>query len=142
MVLRGRVWLEAAGLSAEALFTLVADVEGYPAFLPWCRGVRVLADDGAGTRVVENRFGAGPFEARFVSRATAEPPRRLTIASSDGPFRALALEWRFTDGQASGEYSMTLRSPLLHGLARMALPEMERRVVARFQRRAAALGGR
>ena len=30
----------------EQLFKLVADVERYPEFLPWCTGVRVIRNDG------------------------------------------------------------------------------------------------
>ncbi|MBT3703754.1 MAG: type II toxin-antitoxin system RatA family toxin, partial [Alphaproteobacteria bacterium] len=32
--------------SPEQLFALVADVERYPEFLPWCVGARVRSNDG------------------------------------------------------------------------------------------------
>jgi coenzyme Q-binding protein COQ10 len=32
--------------SAEQLFDLVADIERYPEFLPWCVGARILRRDG------------------------------------------------------------------------------------------------
>lgn len=138
MGLNGRFTVDFPRLSARQLFDIAADIESYPIFIPWCRSATVVATDGD-TQVVENHFGAGPVDLRFTTTAQAEPPHHLTITSDDGPFRAFALEWRFADGQVRAEYRITLRSPLLQGLASFAMPEVERRIITQFRHRAAAL---
>lgn len=131
---------------AAQLFALAADIESYPQFIPWCRRARILARDGDVWQV-DNHFGAGPVDAGFRTRAVVTAPHRLEITADQPPFRAFRLEWRFADLPEGGcrveaEYEMSLRSPLLHGLARLAMPEASRKIMDRFRQRAAALYGR
>lgn len=128
------------------LFALAVDIESYPRFIPWCRLARIRRRDG-GRLEVDNLFGAGPIQARFQSVAEADPPHRLEITSRDGPFRAFRLCWVFEplagDGcRVKADYQMELRSGLLHSLARLSLPEVERRVVQKFKERVRAVYGR
>ncbi|MCA1908729.1 MAG: type II toxin-antitoxin system RatA family toxin [Magnetospirillum sp.] len=140
MALRGRFAADFPGLAASQLFAIASDIESYPRFIPWCRSARVLAADGA-VRRVDNHFGAGPVDMRFVTRAEADEPRALSITSDDGPFRSFRLDWRFADGHVEADYSIALRSPLLQGLAVFAMPEVERRIVSQFRQRVEALHG-
>ncbi|MCR6629737.1 MAG: type II toxin-antitoxin system RatA family toxin [Magnetospirillum sp.] len=139
----GRVAAEFPRFSAEQMFALAADVESYPQFIPWCRRASVLARHGD-VLEVDNHFGAGPLDAGFRTRAVATPPHRLEITADGAPFRNFRLLWTFEplpDGgcRVGAEYALSLRSPLLHGLARMAMPEASRKIIHRFQERAAAL---
>lgn len=140
MALRGRFAADFPGLGAARLFDVAADVESYPSFIPWCRSARVVRVDGA-VRVVENHFGAGPVDLRFLTEATADPPGALRIDSADGPFRCFRLDWAFQDGHVEAQYQISMRSPLLQGLAGLAMPELERRIVSQFRRRVHALYG-
>lgn len=138
--LAGGFAVDFPGLEPAQLFRLAVAVEDYPLFIPWCLAARVRRRDGT-LLDVDNHFGAGPLDIRFRSRAELDEPHRLVITSADGPFRRLRLEWRFEPRPAGGcrvtaSYEMDLRSPLLHGLARIAMPELERRVASRFRRRA------
>ena len=131
--------------NAEQLFAVAADVEAYPRFLPWCRLARIRRQDGNGLEV-ENLFGAGPMQFRFHSHAQLDPPHGLDITAHDGPFRQFHLNWRFTPlgesgGRVVAEYRMELRSPLLQTLARLSLPDMERKVVQRFKERVRTVSG-
>ena len=122
------------------------DVESYPRFLPWCRLTRIRRRDGDALEV-DNLFGAGPIQARFHSRAEFDRPHRLDITARDGPFRRFHLTWRFQplDGggvRVTAEYRMELRSGLLQSLARLSLPEVERRVVQAFKERVRMVYGR
>jgi coenzyme Q-binding protein COQ10 len=141
----GRFAAEFPNYRAEQLFALAADIESYPAFIPWCRSARVVARDGD-VLEVDNHFGAGPLDAAFRTRAVAAPPSRLEITTGDAPFRWFRLLWSFAarDGggcRVTAEYDLALRSPVLHGLARLAMPEVERKIMRHFERRAAALYG-
>ena len=79
--------------SAEEMYKLVADVESYPNFLPWCAGSRVLERDTAGL-VAEIDMAFGGIHKTFTTRNT------LNSASMDmhlvrGPFSHLEGSWRF-----------------------------------------------
>ena len=133
--------------ACEALFAVAVDIESYPRFLPWCRAVRITrrGPDGLPRRV-ENLFGAGPVVARFESHAEPEPPHRLVIRAEAAPFRRFSLDWRFDplpDGgcRASAAYHIELRSAVLQSLARLSLPEVERRVVQAFRDRVRLVHG-
>ena len=141
----GRFAADFPDYSCEQLFALAVDIERYPTFIPWCREARIVKRDGM-VLEVDNHFGAGPLDTNFRTRAVAEPPHRLDITADHGPFRAFQLVWTFTPLNESGcrvvaEYSMVLRSTLVHGLARLTLPEAERKIVQRFRERAHAVYG-
>lgn len=141
----GRFAADFPGHSCDELFALAADIERYPAFIPWCRQTRIVARRD-GVLEVENHFGAGPVDAAFRTFAVPEPPHRLEITSDRPPFRSFLLVWHFQPMGASGcrveaEYAMALRSPLLHGLARLTLAEAQRKIVQRFRDRADAVYG-
>jgi len=138
--------VELPELSPAQIFALAVDIESYPRFLPWCRLARITRR-GEGELEVENRFGAGPLLAGFHSTARFEAPDRLEITAKDGPFRSFRLLWRFEPLPPEGcrviaQYSMELRSPLLHGMAALSLPGLEREVVSRFKGRVRAIYGR
>src|SRR5271169_2564693 len=72
----------------EQLFTLVADIERYPEFLPWCIGARIRErhDDRIKADLA---IGFKMYRERFTSEVTLAPPGRIHVAYSDGPFRYL-----------------------------------------------------
>ncbi|HLO75528.1 MAG TPA: type II toxin-antitoxin system RatA family toxin [Magnetospirillum sp.] len=141
----GRVAADFPDLGPERLFALAADIEAYPHFIPWCRRARILSRDGEVWRV-DNHFGAGPLDAGFETRALVQPSHRIEITTDQAPFQDFRLTWTFEalpegGGRVVAEYQVTLRSPLLHGLAHFAMAEAARKIVARFRERAAELYG-
>ena len=140
----GRFTADFPAYSPEQMFALAADIERYPEFIHWCRTVRMLSRADAACEA-ETHFGAGPVDAAFRIRAAWQHPGLLTIATTDPPFRAFELIWRFeplAEGcRVVAEYTLELRSPLVQMLARMALPEAERKVVRRFRERAEEVYG-
>lgn len=129
-----------AGASAAQLYRIAADVEAYPGFLPGCIAARVTARGPRGWRV-DNVFGMGPLRARFISFATPEPPHRLRVTSDDGPWRRLALDWRFVDQPGGAVAALRMeaifRRPMVEMVARNLLARLEPRLVAAFRRRLA-----
>jgi len=80
----------------EQMFSLVDAVEQYPEFLPWCGGTSLIHRDPETTRatIFINYHGIRQsFTTENIKRAPAEMLLRLV----EGPFRALAGSWRFTD---------------------------------------------
>jgi len=80
--------------AAAQMFTLVDDVEKYPAFLPWCAGARVLdrREDGKTARIDIDYHGV---KAHFTTDNANVPAERIVITLKDGPFKQLSGEWRF-----------------------------------------------
>jgi ribosome-associated toxin RatA of RatAB toxin-antitoxin module len=80
--------------SAQQMFGLVADVEAYPTFLPWCGGARVSAQaDGSVLAEVDIAFKG--LKQSFCTRNLNTPGERIDMSLHSGPFRSLAGHWRF-----------------------------------------------
>ncbi len=126
------------------LFELVADIERYPEFLPWCRGARVTGREGDVLRA-DLMVGFGMVRERFSSRVTLSRPHRIDVAYLRGPFRRLDNHWVFTpqaDGCRIGFHiDFEFRSRLLRRLMGPLFLEAVRRMVAAFEGRARALYG-
>ena len=78
----------------EQLFDLVADVDRYPEFLPWCTAARVTSRSPTDLRA-DLTIGFGPFHESFTSRVTLERPHRIRVSYERGPFRYLNNQWVF-----------------------------------------------
>lgn len=126
----------------EVLFDLVADIETYPEFLPWCRSISIRRRDG-NTIESEMEVGIGRVCESFASVTTFERPNRISIRYGGGALKSLASEWRFDpDGQGcrlTFEVDFTIRSPLLGGVMNLFFDQAFKKMVAAFETRATAL---
>ena len=81
--------------SDEQLFDLVADVESYPKFLPWCAASRLISRTD--TELLSDlTIGFGPFRETFTSRVELDRPHTVRVHYEQGPFRYLNNVWTFT----------------------------------------------
>jgi coenzyme Q-binding protein COQ10 len=130
--------------SPAQLFALVSDIESYPGFVPGCVATRIL-ERGETVWLVDNVFGFGPFRRRFTTRAELDAPNGLLITSSDDPWRSFRLSWRLeplTEGcRLICSFALGFRSATIGALAPLVMAEMDRRIIAAFEKRAAALYG-
>lgn len=84
------------------MFALVADVERYPEFIPWCVALRVV-ERAEGTLLADMVVAYKVFRERFRSRVTLDHDAgRITAEYVDGPFRTLRNEWSFRDRPEGG----------------------------------------
>jgi ribosome-associated toxin RatA of RatAB toxin-antitoxin module len=81
------------------MYALVADVESYPAFLPWCNDAVVNLRDGD---IVEGtlELHRGGLSKHFRTRNVLTENESISMDLVSGPFRTLSGGWRF---QALGE---------------------------------------
>jgi ribosome-associated toxin RatA of RatAB toxin-antitoxin module len=87
--------------SAQEMFALVADVEAYPRFLPWCDQAKVLARDEEGMKAQVGIAFSGIHQS-FTTHNRHVPGRRIHMSLVDGPFSKLEGQWDFTPvGQAN-----------------------------------------
>jgi coenzyme Q-binding protein COQ10 len=131
--------------TAEQLFVLVADVERYPEFLPWCLGARIRSRTE--TEIVADLLiGFRMVRERFTSRVVLDRPHRIDVTYSDGPFRYLDNHWIFVPQPEGGclidfYVDFEFRSKLLQKLIGLLFNEAVRRMVGAFESRARQLYG-
>ena len=99
--------------AAPQLFELVDRVELYPEFLPWCGGVRVIAQE-AGRKTVRIDIDYHGVRAHFTTDNVNTPPESIVATLRDGPFRHLHGEWRF---RALGELGCKVEFDLAYEFA-------------------------
>ena len=77
------------------MYALVADVESYPDFLPWCSDVEVHLREG-NTVEATLELHRGGLRKRFRTRNRMQPESSMDLSLVGGPFRHLAGGWTFT----------------------------------------------
>ncbi|MBC6444898.1 MAG: type II toxin-antitoxin system RatA family toxin [Alphaproteobacteria bacterium GM202ARS2] len=135
------------------LFDLVADVERYPQFLPWCQRVSIIEhhDDGFTARI---EAGSGSLTGVFTSRdrlykpppEAREDPQsvwRIDVDSHDGPFRRLVNAWTFTPQPEGCLVGFMIRfqfsSFMMNTLFQPFFSHVARSMVDAFEKRARTL---
>ena len=87
--------------SPEQLYDLVADIEKYPEFLPWCMAVRVLSRSE--TEVIADLIVGYKFmRETFRSRVHLTPKTRIEVEYIQGPFHYLNNHWEFKEAEDEG----------------------------------------
>jgi coenzyme Q-binding protein COQ10 len=129
----------------EQLFDLVADVERYPEFLPWCVGARVR-ERKQNVIVADLLIGYRVVRERFTSRIVLDRPRRIDVSYSEGPFRYLNNHWLFEPEPGGGctldfYVDFEFRSRMLQKIIELLFNEAVRRMVSAFETRARRLYG-
>jgi coenzyme Q-binding protein COQ10 len=128
------------------LFDLVADIERYPEFLPWCKGARILsrADDVVTADLI---IGYKMLHEKFTSRVTLNRPKRIEVEYLSGPLAHLKNEWAF-EAAGRGWCNLTFqvefdfRSSLLGGVMEMFFDKAMRKMASAFEERARELYGK
>ncbi len=82
--------------STDEMFRLVADIESYPQFLPWCGGARILSREGD-TVVAEIDIAYKKVKKSFTTRNINTPASSIEMSLVSGPFHHLRGQWRFDE---------------------------------------------
>lgn len=80
--------------SAQQMFDLVADVEKYPEFMPWCGGSSVSERTQTSMQASITIALAGVRQT-FTTRNRHDYPHSIELTLVDGPFSDLVGHWRF-----------------------------------------------
>ncbi|MEQ8165374.1 MAG: type II toxin-antitoxin system RatA family toxin [Alphaproteobacteria bacterium] len=129
----------------EQMFALVADVERYPDFLPWCVGLRVRRRE-TDLIVADMMIGFKMFRERFTSRVALTHPNRIDVQYTEGPFRYLENHWIFEPHGTDAclldfHVDFEFRSRLLEGAISTVFSKAVQKMVGAFESRAADLYG-
>jgi coenzyme Q-binding protein COQ10 len=131
--------------SQRQLFELVAGVEKYPEFLPWCTAARITRREG-------NSFLADlivrfkVFQERFTSKVTLHPHAQVDVEYITGPFRYLNNHWHFIEADDGGciidfYVDFEFKSKVLQKLIGLLFDQAVHRMVSAFEVRARDLYG-
>jgi ribosome-associated toxin RatA of RatAB toxin-antitoxin module len=131
--------------SAAAMFDLVATVEEYPEFLPWCGGAQVHQRTDHGM-VATIRIAYRGLSQSFTTENVHERPHRIEMKLRDGPFSRLHGVWTFKALTADAcrvelDMDYELRSGLIAQLLGPVFGQIAQTMVDAFVNRAEALAG-
>ena len=133
--------------TADLMYSIVADVERYPQFLPWVTGLRVQSRVREGMREIlmaEMIVGFRALRERYTSRVVLDPATRtINVTQAEGAFRQLENHWRFTpEGEGCRvDFSIVFefKSKLLNAVAGNAFTHVLMKMSHAFEERAKAL---
>ncbi len=139
--------------SAQQMYDLVADVEDYPAFLPWTAAARIKSRDVQDDKeimIADLVISFKVFRERFSSKVTLFPSeKRIETEYLDGPFKYLHSTWVFEEANQENalachvkfDVNFEFKSRLLQGAAGMFFNEAMQRIVRAFETQAKNLYG-
>lgn len=129
----------------EQLFDLVAAIEKYPEFLPWCKAARIL-EHTDNIVTADLIIGYKMFQEKFTSVVTLNRPEAITVDYKSGPLAHLTNQWGFKAvGAGKCELAFHVdfdfRSGLLRSAMEMFFDKAIVKMVAAFEARAQELYG-
>jgi len=129
----------------EQMYDLVADIEKYPEFLPWCLAARIRKREG-NVVYADLIIGFKMIRERFTSRVTLSPPDRIDVSYTEGPFSYLNNHWIFITTEDGGclidfYVDFEFKSKMLQKIIGVLFNEAVRRMVTAFETRARQLYG-
>ena len=122
--------------SQKELFELVAAVERYPEFLPWCVGARIKSRKD-NELLADLVIGFKMIRERFTSLVKLDRPGlRIDVTYTEGPFRYLDSKWTFSpEGQGTRvrfDIDFKISNPMIAAVAEPAFASKQREIVDAF----------
>ncbi len=132
--------------SPQQMYDLVAEVQRYPEFLPWCIGARILKREG-NVLNAELVIGWKVLRERFSSKVVLDAPRRVQFDYTNGPLKYLHGDWSFTPAAQGGtavefKVDFEFKSRALSLVMGGVFSELVHRMVGAYEARANQLYGR
>lgn len=139
--------------SPRQIYDLVADVQKYPQFLPWCRAARIVKRESDTVFYAELVIAYKNLSERYTSRVELHPgdgeydKHAISVKMTEGPFHHLVNEWEMLP-IAGGETEIKLlldfafRSKLLDALIGKFFTLATSRMAEAFKKRADELYGK
>ena len=127
--------------SAEKLYQVVADIENYKNFVPWCVDSVIMKRKGNELEA-ELSVGYSLFHERYTSLVSTQPPTRVTaISNQTNLFEFLRTDWEFhpaRDGQSTWvtfQVEFQFKSALYNRISELFFQDIINHMVAAFEKR-------
>ena len=132
--------------SSDKMFDLVADIDNYPDFIPWCSNALVTSrqkkkEDDIEVLMADMSISFKIFRETFSSRVILYPlSKEITVEYIDGPFKFLSNRWIFTSSNdgciINFNVEFEFKSRMMQSLIGLVFQEAMRRIVHSFEERA------
>ncbi|WCJ35421.1 hypothetical protein M5689_016678 [Euphorbia peplus] len=136
------------GYSPEQLFNVVAAVDLYHGFVPWCQRSEIIKHNPDGSFDAELEIGFKFLVESYVSHVELTRPKSVkTTVSESSLFDHLINVWEFNPGPVPGSCDLyflvdfKFRSPLYRQAASMFFKEVVSRLVGSFSERCRLIYG-
>ncbi|MEK9734339.1 MAG: type II toxin-antitoxin system RatA family toxin [Paracoccaceae bacterium] len=135
--------------SASQMYELVADVERYSEFLPWCSAARIRQRLQKGKSEILDADLVISFKVlreKIGSRVTLwENMHEIDTEYLDGPFKYMQSNWSFSDTDEGCDVEFFVdfefKNAILQRIIGVVFNEAMQRIVRAFETRAAELYG-
>ncbi|KAL3693022.1 hypothetical protein R1sor_006673 [Riccia sorocarpa] len=136
------------GYSPEQIYAVVAAVDLYEDFVPWCQKSRIIWHKPNEAMEAELEIGFKFFLERYISHIELKPPHLIKTSVSESTlFDYLINIWEFKPGPTPHSCNLhflvefQFRSPLYRKVANMFFNEVAQRLVASFENRCRTVYG-
>lgn len=128
------------------MFDLVAAVDKYNEFAPWCVASRINKWEGNDVFYADLIVGYKLFREKFVSKVVLDKPHEIRIEYQKGPLKNLTNQWIFKEGENGSciiDFSVEFefKNVALQTLANMFFNEVVKRMIDAFEARAHQIYG-
>lgn len=137
--------------SPQQMYDLVAGIERYPDFLPWCKGARILERKSEHVLLAELVVSFKYMTESYVSEVMLTPPEggqpgHINVHMVQGPFAHLENRWVFTpmdDGGTEVDFHLdfAFRSKILETMIGGMFTQATQKMGAAFRKKADAMYG-
>lgn len=130
----------------EQMFALVAAVDRYDEFAPWCVKSRINRWESDNIFLADLIVGYKMFREKFSSRVILDKPDEIYIEYQKGPLKNLTNKWVFKDapnGSCIIDFSVEFefKNVAFQTLANVFFNEVLKRMMGAFEARAAEIYG-
>lgn len=131
-----------ANYKAQDLFKLVANIEDYPKFLPWCLAAKITSQNEniiIADLMIKFKF----LREKYSSKVTLIPDQEIKVEAIEGPFEYLNNSWKFInqDEQTLIKFEIDFKfsSSILEAIASSMIKEASHKIMNGFLRRASEI---
>ncbi len=129
----------------KQLYDLVADIENYPKFVPWCEAAKVWERDG-NIALADLVIGFKSISGKYTSRVFLdEQAYEISVELAQGPFKHLYQGWKFIktpDGtRVEFDIDFSMRSKILEKIVDIMFQEVCTKMISAFKKRADEIYG-
>ena len=125
----------------EIIFNVIANIENYPSFLPWCVDARIIDTKNISDIIIQKAellISFKSFRERFISEVKLDKNNwTVNIVSNKKPFKILEGCWKIIEKkencEVSFEINFELKSVILEKIIGLVFFQSVRSIVKAFE---------